>query len=227
MSTLSHLEIIGLDVSCDWLDLHCLSDSRPPRLPNTDADHAKLERMALDRTALVCFEATGGHEWRLWERLEAAGIDAHQLTPAQVKALGRSRGTLHPFPSCAGDERRLRAAPVVARWRSRGGGRGLRQAGCVAACPAAGCSLPWSFICCMPISPQVRSGMSNAGVDVGSGDAAECRRAGAGRFGLRPRPGGRMQTGARCRRVRDSFLSGNRVTENKTSTLPASARHHP
>ena len=57
MSTLSHLEIIGMDVSCDWLDIHCLSDSRQLRLPNTDAGHAELERMALDRTALVCFEA--------------------------------------------------------------------------------------------------------------------------------------------------------------------------
>ena len=28
MSTLPHLEIIGIDVSCDWLDIHCLSDSR-------------------------------------------------------------------------------------------------------------------------------------------------------------------------------------------------------
>ena len=94
MSTLSHLEIIGLDVSRDWLDLHCLSDSRQLRLPNTDAVHAELERMALDRTALVCFEATGGHEWRLWERLEAAGVDARQLPPAQIKAFGKSRGTL-------------------------------------------------------------------------------------------------------------------------------------
>ena len=67
MSTLSHLEIIGMDVSCDWLDIRCLSDSRQLRLPNTEAGHAELERMALDRTALVCFEAAGGHEWRLWE----------------------------------------------------------------------------------------------------------------------------------------------------------------
>ena len=36
----------------------------------------------------------------------------------------------------------MRAAPVVARWRSRCGGRGLRQAGCVAACPAVGYSIP-------------------------------------------------------------------------------------
>ena len=43
---------------------------------------------------MVCFEATGGHEWRLWASLEAAGIEARQLAPAQVKSFGRSRGTL-------------------------------------------------------------------------------------------------------------------------------------
>ena len=48
-------------------------------------------------------------------------------------------GTLRPVPSCA--------SRVVARQRrSRCGGRGLRQAGCVAACPAAGCSMPQSVI---------------------------------------------------------------------------------
>ena len=55
MSPLSHSEIIGIDVSRDWLDIHCLSDSRQLCLPNTDAGHAELERMASDRTALVCF----------------------------------------------------------------------------------------------------------------------------------------------------------------------------
>ena len=35
-----------------------------------------------------------GHGWRLWASLEAAGIKARQLPPAQVKAFGRSRGTL-------------------------------------------------------------------------------------------------------------------------------------
>ena len=94
MNAATQPEIIGLDVSRDWLDLHCLSDGGQLRLPNTDVGHAELERMARDRTALVCFEATGGHEWRLWERLEAAGIDARQLSPAQIKAFGKSRGTL-------------------------------------------------------------------------------------------------------------------------------------
>ena len=94
MNTVSQPEIIGIDVSRDWLDLHCVSDGRQLRLRNTDEGHSELAKIAGDREALVCFEATGGHEWRLWERLEAAGIEARQLAPAQVKAFGRSRGTL-------------------------------------------------------------------------------------------------------------------------------------
>ena len=73
MNTATHPEIIGLDVSRDWLDIHCLSDDRRIRLPNTDEGHSKLEAVAGDREALVCFEATGGHEWRLWASLAAAG----------------------------------------------------------------------------------------------------------------------------------------------------------
>ena len=94
MNTLSHPEIIGIDVSRDWLDIHCLSNDRRFRLPNTDKGHSKLEAVAAGREALVCFEATGGHEWRLWASLEAAGIKARQLPPAQAEAFGRSRGTL-------------------------------------------------------------------------------------------------------------------------------------
>ena len=94
MNTATHPEIIGLDVSRDWLDIHCLSDGRQLRLPNTDDGHSELEEIAADRAALVCFEATGGCEWRLWSNLEEAGIQARQLPPAQIKAFGRSRGTL-------------------------------------------------------------------------------------------------------------------------------------
>ena len=88
MNTATHPEIIGLDVSRDWLDIHCLSDDRRIRLPNTDEGHSKLEAVADDREALVCFEAAGGHEWRLRASLEAAGIEARQLPPAQAEAFG-------------------------------------------------------------------------------------------------------------------------------------------
>ena len=70
-----------------------MSDDRRLRLPNTDESHSKLEEIAVGKEALVCFEATGGHEWRLWASMAAAGIEARQLAPAQAEAFGRSRGT--------------------------------------------------------------------------------------------------------------------------------------
>ena len=94
MNTVSQPEIIGLDVSHDWLDLHCVNDGHQLRLRNTDEGHSELAKTAGDREALVCFEAAGGHEWRLWASLEVAGIEARQLPPAQAEAFGRSRGTL-------------------------------------------------------------------------------------------------------------------------------------
>ena len=93
MNNLSQDQIIGIDVSRDWLDLHCLPDDDQLRLPNTPDGHAQLSEFAQHRSALVCFEATGGQEWRLWATLDEAGIAARQLPPAQIKAFAASCGT--------------------------------------------------------------------------------------------------------------------------------------
>ena len=77
---------MGIDVSRDWLDIHCLPDGKRPRLPNKDEGHAHLADLARSVDALVCFEATGGQEWRLWTALDAAGVATRQLPPAQIKA---------------------------------------------------------------------------------------------------------------------------------------------
>mgnify|MGYP001796168649 CR=1 FL=1 len=93
MDTVSQDQIIGIDVSRDWLDIHCLPDGKRLRLPNTLEGHARLVDLAKPVSALVCFEATGGQEWRLWSALDAAGIATRQLPPAQIKAFAASRGT--------------------------------------------------------------------------------------------------------------------------------------
>ena len=93
MDTVARSAIIGIDVSRDWLDIHCLPENQRLRLPNTDEGHERLSEMALSKSALVCFEATGGQEWRLWAVLDAAGIVTRQLPPAQIKAFAASRGT--------------------------------------------------------------------------------------------------------------------------------------
>lgn len=65
MKNPSQQTIIGIDVSRDRLDFYCLPDGGRNRYPNTDAGHQRLLRKAKTQNALVCFEATGGHEWRL------------------------------------------------------------------------------------------------------------------------------------------------------------------
>lgn len=93
MDNLSHGRVIGIDVSRDWLDVHCLPDGHRCRVPNAPAGHAALVDLAQKRDAVVCFESTGGQEWRLWALLEAQGVPARQVPPAQVKAFAQSRGT--------------------------------------------------------------------------------------------------------------------------------------
>jgi transposase len=93
MDTLSHGRIIGIDVSRDWLDLHCLPDGHRCRVPNTPVGHAAVADLARNTQAVVCFESTGGQEWQLWALLEAEGVAARQVPPAQVKAFAQSRGT--------------------------------------------------------------------------------------------------------------------------------------
>ena len=93
MDNLSHGRVIGIDVSRDWLDLHCLPDGLRCRMPNVPEGHATVADLARDRDAVVCFESTGGQEWQLWAALEAEGVVARQVPPAQVKAFAQSRGT--------------------------------------------------------------------------------------------------------------------------------------
>ena len=93
MEKVTHGRIIGIDVSRDWLDIHCLPDGQRHRIPNTDNGHVAVSDLAHDQRAVVCFEATGGQEWRLWSYLQDAGVEARQVPPAQVKAFARSLGT--------------------------------------------------------------------------------------------------------------------------------------
>lgn len=93
MGKISQARIIGIDVSRDWLDIHCLPEGKRVRLANKLEGHEQVAQLALELGALVCFEATGGQEWRLWSTLDAAGIATRQLPPAQIKAFAASLGT--------------------------------------------------------------------------------------------------------------------------------------
>lgn len=93
MSKVTQAAVIGIDVSRDWLDLHALPSGKRVRVPNTLEGHGQVVGLALDLGALVCFEATGGQEWRLWAALDGADVATRQLPPAQIKAFAASRGT--------------------------------------------------------------------------------------------------------------------------------------
>jgi len=86
---------VGIDVSRDWLDGFCHPSARRFRLPNTSHGHKELCELIESMSGLikVGFEATGGQEWALWITLAAAGVEAVQLPPAQIKAFALSRGT--------------------------------------------------------------------------------------------------------------------------------------
>ena len=62
MDTVPKTAIIGIDVSRDWLEIHCLVDGQRPRAPNTSAGHIQLVDLAKPVAALVCFESTGDQE---------------------------------------------------------------------------------------------------------------------------------------------------------------------
>lgn len=93
MTKIAYDQIIGIDVARDWLDIHCLPGGMHIRFANTNTGHQRLIELTQSARAIVCFEAIGGQEWRLWAALDAAGTEARQLPPAQIRAFAASRGT--------------------------------------------------------------------------------------------------------------------------------------
>ena len=81
MDNLSHGRVIGMDVSRDWLDFHCLPDGHRRRMPNVPEGHAPVADLARDRDAVVCFASTGGQEWPLWAAHEAEGASPDRCLP--------------------------------------------------------------------------------------------------------------------------------------------------
>ena len=86
IDTIARSAIIGIDVSRDWLDSHCLPHGQRLRLANTIEGHQKVVELARQQSALVCFEATGGQDWRLRSALDTEGI----ATSADQSLCGKS-----------------------------------------------------------------------------------------------------------------------------------------
>ena len=101
--------VVGIDMSRDWLDGVCLPGLQGFRLANSPQGHEELISMICQMSAPVhvaCegqedqtlirginFLNGGGQEWIVWTELVEAGIQARQLSPAQIRAFAMSRGT--------------------------------------------------------------------------------------------------------------------------------------
>lgn len=81
----------GVDVSKDHLDLHVLPSGFAHRYTNDAPGHRALARALAGReVALVVLEATGGHERKALEALDAAGLPAALTEPRRVRNLARA-----------------------------------------------------------------------------------------------------------------------------------------
>jgi transposase len=84
-------DVIGVDVSKDWIDV-CRDGARVARLrPSAYADFAQA---AVASAALVVFEASGGYDAALRSALDAAGAGYARVNPAQARFFARSGGGL-------------------------------------------------------------------------------------------------------------------------------------
>ncbi len=86
---------IGVDVSKDSLEVAIHGVRNTMHVSNDAAGVRKVVRLAVKRkAALVCFEATGGYEVKLWIALTEAGLNAAPSNPRMVRYFAQSAGRL-------------------------------------------------------------------------------------------------------------------------------------
>ncbi len=85
-------DIIGVDITKDWIDIHTLSDGRSRRIPCRPAALARFAAAA--RGALLVLEASGGYERPLMEALAEAGVAFARVNPRQAREFARATGRL-------------------------------------------------------------------------------------------------------------------------------------
>jgi transposase len=86
-------EFVGMDVSKQWLDLHCLPSGRRFRVKNTAVEIEPL-LASLGNVQRLVMEATGGYERLAAELLRQKGIDVWVVNPKRVRDFARCTGKL-------------------------------------------------------------------------------------------------------------------------------------
>ena len=85
-------DVIGVDVSKDWIDCHRLSTGEAWRVGTNPRELRRFAAGAGD--ALVVFEASGGYERPLAGALDAAGAPYARVNPRQAREFARASGRL-------------------------------------------------------------------------------------------------------------------------------------
>ena len=85
IQTALKMSVIGVDISQDHMDICCLPSGTSMRLSNDRKGHDQLVALARKMNAMVGFEATGGCEWPVWERLEEEGVIVRQYPPGRIR----------------------------------------------------------------------------------------------------------------------------------------------
>ena len=85
IQTALKMSVIGVDVSRDHMDICCRPSGTSIRLSNDKEGHDRLVALAREKNALVGFEATGGCEWPVWERLVKEGVRVRQYPPGRIR----------------------------------------------------------------------------------------------------------------------------------------------
>ena len=91
----SIIQIAGLDVSKDKLDVHILASNLDFTVSRDRRGLGELRRrLGKAGVSDVALEASGDYERIVMEALEAAGFVVHQLNPARVRHFGKAMGIL-------------------------------------------------------------------------------------------------------------------------------------
>ena len=83
--------IVGVDISKDWLDAHRRTDAADKRFDNTKQGRRALIKWA--QADLIAFEPTGAYHRALEHELAAAGLPAVKINPLQARRFAEAIGT--------------------------------------------------------------------------------------------------------------------------------------
>src|ERR1700720_761316 len=89
------LDVVGIDVSKQNLDLYVLAHRQLRTVPNTVAEHAELVSWLRSLGVRVAvMEASGGYERTIARALQRAGFEVRVVDPKRVRHFARAAGRL-------------------------------------------------------------------------------------------------------------------------------------